>query len=84
MLISRSALFLGARMWELAIEGRCNRSKLTCRVEEKTNVTVEAIKGDGASKKCYVWVGSGRTSYSKTRLAFSFSFSLLYLALRKE
>lgn len=46
------------------------------------NVTAEAIKGDGASKKCSVWVRSGGMSYSKTRLAFS--FALLHLSLRKE
>lgn len=47
------------------------------------NVTAEAIKGDGASKKCSVRVRSGGMSYSKTRLA-SFSFALLHLSLRKE
>lgn len=82
LFLSRNALFLGARMWESAIEGRCNRSKLTCRVEGKMNATAEAIKRDGTSKKCSVWVRSGRMSYSKTRLAFS--FSLLHLTLRME
>lgn len=67
--LSRNALFLGARMWESAIEGRCNRSKLICRVKEKMNATVKAIKRDGTSKKRSVWVRSGRMSYSKTRLA---------------
>lgn len=47
--LSRSALFLGARMWESAIEGRGNRSKLTYRVKEKMNATEEAIKRDGTS-----------------------------------
>lgn len=50
-LLSRNALFLGARMWESAIEGRCNRSKLTRRAKEKMNATAEAIKRDGTSKK---------------------------------
>lgn len=46
------------------------------------NATAAAIKRDGASKKSSVRVRRGGMSYSKTRLASS--FSLLHLPLRKE